>query len=317
MAEIVIIDGDTVAFRSAAMNERKTIKATHRATGRVKEFKHRTELKEAVGDKWDISDFDIEELQEADEIAYALGSAKATIKSICEACETTNYKVVLSGDTNFRLQLPLPTQYKSNRANMLRPLQLKEVRQYLVKFHAAEFSVGCEADDVLASWAYKGWKEGRLIIQASVDKDAYSNMGWLYNFVKPEGPLFIDGLGELHMDKWGVKGTGRKWYYAQWLLGDGVDGYKPTDLCKARFGDKSVLKLLGDLKTDRDCIAAVAETYRKWYPEIVEYTAWDGTPQRKDYVEIMQMYSDCCHMRRWENDRVIVKDVLTKLGITY
>ena len=199
MAEIVIIDGDTVAFRSAAMNERKTIKATHKSTGRVKEFKHRTELKEAVGDKWDISDFDIEDVQEADEIAYALGSAKATIRSICEACDTTNYKVVMSGDTNFRLQLPLPTQYKSNRAKMSRPLQLKEVRQYLLKFHAAEYSVDCEADDVLSSWAYKGWKEGRLIIQASQDKDAYSNMGWLYNFVKPEGPLYIDGLGELHL----------------------------------------------------------------------------------------------------------------------
>ena len=317
MTELAVIDGDTVAFRAAAMNERRSIVVTHKPTGRKSEFDNRTEFKKHIGDKWDILDFDIEDKQSPEDIKYALGAAKATIKSICATLDTGNYKVIMSGKNNFRLDIPLPKQYKSNRESLERPLQLTEVRNYLIKHHAAEVVDGIEADDALCTWAYRGYKEGRTIVQCSQDKDAYSNAGWLYNFVKDEDPLYIAGLGELHLEGAKVKGTSRKWAYAQIMLGDPVDCYKPTNLCKVKYGDKSVYNLLADLKTDKDCWAAMYETYKTWYPEPVTYTAWDGKEYTKDACEIMQMYVDCAHMQRWPGDKVVVQDVLTKLGVNY
>jgi len=316
MAELAVIDGDTVAFRAAAMNERRSIVVTHKPTGRTSEFDNRTAFKEHIGTKWDILDFDIEDKQTPEDIRYALGAAKATIKSICEKLDTSNYKVVMSGEGNFRLDIPLPKRYKHKRPEA-KPLQLKAVRDYLIKHHAADVTSGCEADDVLAQWAWRGFKEGKEIVQCSQDKDAYSNAGYLYNFVKDEDILYISGLGELHLEGTKVKGTSRKWEYAQIMLGDSVDCYKPTDLCKVKFGDKSVYNLLVDLKTDKECWEAMACTYKLWYPEPVCYKAWDGVEHTKDYLDILQMYVDCAHMRRWENDRVIVKDVLTKLKIDF
>ena len=57
---ICIIDGDLLAFKASAANETRGIIALHKPSGRTKSFKHRTELKETIGDKFPIEDFDID-----------------------------------------------------------------------------------------------------------------------------------------------------------------------------------------------------------------------------------------------------------------
>lgn len=318
MSELVVIDGDTVAFRAAAMNERRTIIATHKPTGRKAEFDNRTALKEMLNGKWDIADFDIEDVQTTEELSYCFAAIKAIIKKTLLTCNTNNYKIILSGKDNFRLDLPLPTRYKSNRDDLIRPIQLNDARNYLINCHTAEFSSGCEADDVLVEYAWKGYKEGREIIQATPDKDAWGTMGYMINFVDDDPEIeYVSGLGELFIDKTKVKGRGRKWLYMQCLIGDAVDGFKPTDLCGKRFGDKSAYKILNDLSTDKQCWQAMVDIYKDWYPNTVEYKAWDGTIHNKDAIDLLQLYVDCAHMRRWKNDRIDVKAVLDKFEITY
>lgn len=315
--DLVVIDGDLVAYRAAAANEKRSIIATHKPTGRKKKFDNRTELKEYISDKnFEMLDFEIEDVQEAEDIRFALHSIKTTIKGLCDSCGGNNYIVVVSGEDNFRKSIPLPTQYKSNRKDMTHPLQLKEVKEYILKHHPSEVAIG-EADDVLSAYAYKGWKEKKKIVQCSIDKDALSNVGWLYDWTKMSEPIFINGLGELHEEGKKIKGTGRKWFYFQTIVGDPIDGYKPSELCGIKFGDRSAYKLLNDLQTDKECWQAIVDIYKSWYPSPVTYTAWDSVEYTKDWCEIMQMYVDCAHMTRFSGDRVVVKEVIDKLGVTY
>lgn len=315
--ELVVIDGDLISYRSAAANERRTIKVTHKRTGKQKAFENRTEFKEHLATKgFALEDYSIQDVQDCDELPYALHTAKQTIKGICDSCECSNYIVVISGKDNFRMNIPLPTQYKSNRDESIRPLQLADVKNYVLHKHPSVTALG-EADDLLAEYAYKGFKEKRKIVQATIDKDGLSNMGWLFNWTKMEKPIYISGLGELHYEGKSVKGTGRKWFMLQSIVGDATDGYKPTDLCGVKFGEKGAYKLLADLKTDKECWEATTELYKSWYPAPVTYKAWDGVEYTKNYLDIMQMYVDCAHMQRWKNDRIVVTEVLDKLGITY
>ena len=42
---------------------------------------------------------------------------------------------MLSGKNNFRDNLPLPSKYKGNREDMIRPLLLNDVKDYIKQYH--------------------------------------------------------------------------------------------------------------------------------------------------------------------------------------
>lgn len=313
MKTVCVIDGDVLAYRAAAANEERSIKAVHNGSGEALEYKHRTAFKEAGHS---TEDFTIEDVQRPDEIAFALHSMKVTIKTLCDVCETEDYEIFLSGESNFREDLPLPTRYKSSREGLQRPVQLAECRDYLIKHHNAVRAVGCEADDMLAHRAYEGLKSNTRLIQSTIDKDANGVEGWLYNWLKMPKPILVKGLGSLTLEKGKLSGLGRKWLFAQWVLGDITDCYKPSEIAGVKFGDAGVFKLLGNCKTDQECVQAVYNKFKEWYPDVVEYVDWTGKEQRTDVIGIMQMYADCCFMRRFPGDFLDVPKLLDKLKIT-
>ena len=333
MTEVVVavIDADVIAYKAAAANEKRTIVATHVASGRKKEFKNRTEFKGFLdGTKFGLEDFVLQDIQTPESLSFALHTVKCMTETICNGVGTRNYQLVLSGKENFRLSIPLPKQYKSGRDDNIRPIQLSEVRDYMLKFQGAVLAPeGVEADDDLASRKWKGYKDAQAgkkvkVVACTIDKDDLGCMGWSYNWDKMTTPLYIDGLGELHMEGTKVKGTGRIWLYCQSVYGDPVDTYKPVDIAnqlatknntkKVMFGDKMAYNLLKDCKTDKQCWEAIYNQYLAWYPDVTYYTDWEGIEQAKDAVDIWQMYMDCAHMRRWQDDRIDVRKVLTNYG---
>jgi hypothetical protein len=315
---IAVIDGDEVAYTIAAACEKRTIEVTNIMNDAVCSFKNRTEFKKFLTGLEGAEDFyRIKDIQTPDELANALHSVKVTIESIKQACKADELEVYISGKNNFRDALPLPSQYKSNRKDTLRPLLLQDVRAFLVKKYKAKVVNDQEVDDVVCTRMYDGFKTKQKIIGVTVDKDALGSDGWLYNRDKMTEPQFITGLGELTLEgsPAKVRGFGRKWKYLQWLIGDRTDFYNPTEICKIPYGEKSAYKLLEPLKTDKDCIEAVYNLYKTWYPTPVSYMDYNCQPQTKSCIEIMQMYFDCCHMRRWVNDTPSVLDMLNKLGV--
>lgn len=316
---ICCIDGDLLVFKAAASNEERSIKALHKPSGREKVFKHRTALKEFLdGKDFPLSDFEITDVQDAGPISHALQIAKQIINNILKACGTDRYEIYLSGEDNFRDTLPLPTKYKGNRDGMMKPLQIADVRGYLIDRHKAVVVNGREADDQISIRQWDGVKTGQKIIGCSTDKDSMGTEGWVFNWDKMKEPILIKGLGDLYLDDKGkVRGQGNKWKYLQWIVGDSIDGLNPTHLAGLKYGEKSAFNLLSGLQTEKECWKAVHDLYLSWYPDKVEYTDQNGNNVVADYLDIAQVYWDAIHMLRWEDDKVGIRNVMVKLGILH
>ena len=317
---LAVIDGDQIAYVAAAANEKRSIIA--KCADTEVEFSTRTAMKKWIAKQSDgpsYEDYSIEDVQSPASIHFAYKTMREKIDHICEAVGANKYHIVVSGDTNFRMNIPLPKQYKSNRKNSLRPLQLKECKQYLIDKYNAEVSVNCEADDVLAGYAWQGYKTGKKIIQCTFDKDANSNCGLLYNTMTGE-THYIDGYGSLFWRERenDVKGYGRCFFYYQLLKGDSSDGYDPRAWMDnpPKFGEKAIWNLLKECKTDKEALQVVYNKYKEWYPYLVTYNDWAGKEHIVNHVEILQMIVDCAHMQRTgPEDRVVIENVLDKLQI--
>lgn len=317
--KLVCIDGDILSFKASSVNQKRFVTAVHKETAESLEFDTLTKFREWAGDSKD--EYEVTPGQKAGPLQNAFHVLNHMIENIVKACEAESYHIVVSGDTNFRLDLPLPTRYKDSRKDAMKPLQLKDCKQYLIHSHAAEVSEGVEADDVLVAYMTAG------STQASTDKDAYHGPGWLYNFDTMEAPEYISGFGALQLivkenakgqKTKTIKGKGRVWLYYQMLFGDPVDAYKPCELAKVQFGEVGAYELLKDCKDDKEALEVVAKQYQLWYPEPITYKAWNGEVQKdKTWLDIFQMYADCAFMRRWEGDRFDVRKVLARQRIEY
>jgi hypothetical protein len=329
MTALAVIDGDILAYRCAAANEKRTVKAVHKETLEEHVFDTATKFKEWAGS--DVGDYDLTPHQEADELKYAFAMMKQMLGNITEGAKCDSYHVVVSGDNNFRSELPLPTRYKDSRKASVRPLQLAECKQYLITHQEAEVAVG-EADDLLTAYMYQGYRDKEYIVQCSLDKDAKHGAGWLYDWTTMKEPELIEGYGGLELilketarkkadgspviEK-SVKGKGRAFLFYQMVFGDPVDSYKPCELAKVKFGEIGAYELLKNCKTDKEAVEALVRQYKIWYPEPVTYRCWNNELHTKDWLEIMQMYADCSFMRRWDGDKLDVKKLLTKLGVEH
>ena len=313
---VVLIDGDVVAYRCAAANETRSIKVTHKVTGQITSHAHRTAFKEHIKDCFEIDEFDIEDVREARKLNFAIHGINTTIEALKKSCKADEVEVHISGKTNFRDSLPLPSKYKGAREGLDKPVQLKECRDHLVTKYNATAAIDKEADDTLTQRAYELYKQGYRGIVATIDKDAYGTEVWLYNWTKMTEPIRIKGLGFIELDdKKVLRGQGRKWFYCQWAKGDIVDNFKPCEIAGKKFGDISCYNLLKDCNTDKECVEAVYKQYKSWYPDSVTYTAWNGIEYTKDVVEIMDMYAACAHMKRWDDDVFNTKNLLEKFNI--
>lgn len=312
---VCIVDADIVSYRCAAANEVRSIVATHKVTGQETSYPHRTAWKAQIQGLFEEAEFDIVDVQTPEDISHAFHAVNVTLKSLKETCQANTRELYLSGKDNFRDSLPLPDKYKGNRVDMIRPVQLVEVRDYMERSGAVIVN-GREVDDMLAQRQYEGLKKGDKIIGCTIDGDAYGTEGWIYNWTKMSEPELIRGFGEIHKVKADFDGRGRKFFYAQWLFGDPVDKFKPVTLSGKKFGVVGMLAILESCKDDKEAVQAVYDQYKKWYPEPVTYTAWDGTEHTKSCIEIMDMYAACAHMKRSEDDVFDTAKLLDKLEIT-
>jgi len=343
---IVIFDADQSAFLSSASNEARTIEVKHKQSGKTKEFKTRTEFygsaKNSIGGwlgdqnleretknlkLFTKEDFTITDIQTAQPLEYCLSTIKNKLKSQLEHLGLEQYKCILGGSNNFRLQLPSPEQYKSNRDGMLRPLQLQDARDYILKHHNGILINNIEADDVLAMYgrlSYEGFlKTGKFkYIVVSFDKDNLTLPTFMFNSYAEEGklkhpvPMFVDdGIGSLFLDKSKVKGYGFKFKCHQLLIGDSSDGITPYQPFKIRFGDKSSYKLLQPCETKQECLQAVVDQYKIWFPEGVKFKNWDGTDIEMTTGQWLNVIYKMTHMLQSKQDKSTIFSLVKELGV--
>lgn len=227
--------------------------------------------------------------------------------------------IAIGGKTNFRDRLALLHSKYKDREGSYRPPHLSEVRALLRSILPYEESVDMEADDIISMYQYKG-REDQSYIVCTEDKDAKQTPGFLFNPRKLE-IKDCSGFGSLELkvktsasDKktYSVDGKGRCWFYYQVVCGDKVDTYHPF---VKKVSDLKFYQSFEGITTDKEAWELVAKFYKEEFGDCTEWTDWKGDTHEGTWVDILQVYADVVHMRRWDNDRIDVKSVLKKFEI--
>lgn len=324
---IAVFDGDELAFKIAAACESRAIKAINSTNGSETPFKNRTVMKKFL-EGLDVPEdkYAVEDTQEAEPIQNAIVTVKRRMAAIAKKCNAGSYEMYVGDTNNFRNDLPLPVKYK-DREDSVRPLLLKDLKNYLREYKDAIWIDGMETDDMISIRMYEGFQEGKKVIGISSDKDQLMTDGWLLAPDKMEEPFLIDGYGGLFIDesvKGGkVKGYGRKWLYWQCgLMGDSVDTYCPRDVYKQlhgkkpTFGEKTAYKLLEPCTDDREALTVVCNQYKKWYGEgDFTYTDWKGNTIESNWRQLLEVYFKAAYMRRFHDDETSIEDYLGAVGL--
>lgn len=340
-----VIDLDLICFKAAAAIEERTIKVTHKPTGKVKSFNTRTdfygrdrkrsggflgEINKKRKKPFDLDEFEIEDVQECEHVSHAYYNIKHMITSILKACGTNKYQCYMGRGLNFRDKIATVQEYKGGRESMLKPLLLDEVRSYAKrKFDAIEVVenedlTNVEADDMLSIAAYNGYLDYlstgiSTTIQCSTDKDSYGCQGMFYNWDKMTKPFLVDGYGKMFIDKKGkVSGYGTVWLLHQCLVGDAVDNYKPTYLSSYKFGEKSSYEFLSPTTNLKEGLEVLVSLYKKWYPEPVTYPHWKtGESITKDWLELASEYFKLAYMLKSLDDDTSLIKLLNENKVEY
>lgn len=315
---VLILDGDSIAYRCAAAGEERSIVVTHGPTGITKSFKHRTEFKQVMLEKNKeiTEDYMVQDHQEPEPIEHVLATIKRHVERIANEVNPDKVIIFAGEEDNFRLNLPLPSKYKGQRTGTIRPIHLAEAKNYLTKKYNAEKAYGYEVDDACCIAAYDAIREGKEAVMYFYEKDQYQLDGvtLLYDqdeFVYQKVPV----LGELHLEKTAVKGLGLKFLGYQWVCSDPVDNYCAYELSKVRFGAKSAYTLLKDCKTEQEVILKVLEQFKKFYPDNFEYTDWQGNQIYADWKYMAAMYFRCAKMMRSKDDNLDFVKFCNKYGV--
>lgn len=189
----------------------------------------------------------------------------------------------------------------------------------LPQITTVEYSKDCEADDVISHYQYLGFKTKQRIIVATEDKDAKQTAGLLYN---PRTSEINDcsGFGAIWLKQKtnNVKkldGYGRLWLYYQIVCGDPIDTYNPFPLRGQNVTDYAFYLKFKDFTKDEEAWNEIAKIYKTHYGTIESWVDWQGNTIKGTWVDLLQAYADVAFMQRWENDRILVKDVLKKYEI--
>lgn len=305
---ILIIDADLIAYRYAAANETRTINAKHLKSGREKIFKTRTELKTLLKSKdmeFKPEDYEIEDIQTAASIRFALRNVKGIIQRLKDHTWADRAELYIGTGKTFRHALALPTPYKDNRDDLIKPLQLADVRRYMQVKHGAQLIKGIETDDMITIRAYEELAKGNYPIIVSADKDAQQSQGVeVLDFTQEEwvGKVIPD-VGSLWKEKTSYKGDGLKFLAFQVLAGDSADTYKGYELSNVKYGPAKAMKALETANTEKEILEVLINEFKQLYPEPFEYTDCHGVKHTDvEWFDMLDMYWTLAYMKRSRDD---------------
>jgi 5'-3' exonuclease len=187
--------------------------------------------------------------EDADEAWIACSRAQHFMETILQSTGATEYEVWLSGPNNFRYNVY--PEYKANRKDAYRPKWEKEVKDYLTLEWNANWSEGCEADDMLG---VRLTELGSEAILCHLDKDMNQIAGKHFNWaiirlgvVVREAKIYDVSPEE-----------GDRFFWEQVLTGD-----KATDNIPGihGIGPKKAKQILLGATTNAEAYERVAEAY--------------------------------------------------------
>jgi hypothetical protein len=325
-----IIDLDYVKYASASVGEKRSIIVTHKSSGREKEFNTRTEfygrdkaktggwlgeLNSKRDSPFAVDEFEIVDQQIAEPIDHVLQIAKTQVEGDLKRLGTNKYKAFLGKGDSFRVELSTLKKYKDNRKDMLRPLHMDAVTEYLERKFKAEIVTGIEADDRCVIEAYNN---PNAVIQG-LDKDYYSAPVRFFNVNRPdEGIQDCNQFGSLWLDDKGdVRGIGRMHLYWQVASNDTSDNYAANCFSDIKWAGKSAYKSLVEAKTDNEAWEKLKGVFQYLYPEEKTVLGWRNDPTNLTWDYVLNEMFVMARMLRFEGENLNAYDVMDKLGVAY
>ena len=322
----LVIDADYIRYSAASVGETRSVLVVHNQSGREKIFKNRTEFWGRGKDKdggWlgELNakrtspflpeEFTIVDVQTPEPIENVLHTAKSMFETPMKALGTTNFVGFIGKGDSFRLERSTLRKYKGQRQELLKPLHLDAVTDYLHTKYKLEYVEHLEADDRCVIECYNR-KDSVLV---GVDKDYLGCPVMLYNPNKPEeGVRNCNQFGSLSVtDKGKVTGIGRMFFYFQMACGDKSDNYYANCESDVKWADKSTYNALVHAENDRDAIERVAGIFQHLYPEPKTVQGWRGDMIEIDWMYVANEMWDLARMRRWEDDVVTFTDVYNNI----
>ena len=323
-----VVDIDYIKYTAASAGETRTIKAYHPIDGVEFEAKTRTELwghylkkdkgilaefNKKNGTDYKADELVVIDLQHPEPVQNILHTAKSMFESLLWNLKTNKYTAYIGKGESWRVGRSTILEYKGNRKEMLKPLLLDDVTEYLIKKYKPEIVEHLEADDKVVMDAYRDKSK----VVCGVDKDYLGCDVLVFNPNKADqGVIDCSGYGGLWLDSKGdVTGKGRAFLYYQTLSQDDSDNYAANSASDVKWGSKSAYKALKDCTDDKEALEAVAESYKCLYPEPKLFTGWRGDEFEIDWKYVFNENFDLARMLRWENDVVVGTDVLDKFGL--
>lgn len=313
---VLIVDGDLIAYRFAAAGEQRSVLVKHIKSNKEQIFKNRTTFKEFLAEKnyeYIPEDYTMEDIQTVGSKDFTLGTIKKLLDRMKEEMWVDRMEIYIGSGDTFRHKLPLPSGYKSNRAENLRPLLLDDTRHYLkVKYGAKVIPAGgLEVDDVITIRSYEELAKGNDPILVSNDKDAQQSSGiQVLNWQKdPWEVKLIPTVGSLYKEKAVVKGDGLMFLALQTLSGDTADAYCGYDLSQVKYGPTKAMKALEKAQTEKEVLEILISEFKRLYPTEFSYTDCHGVEHTEvDWRDMLQMYWECAYMKRsWDDDSSFVQ----------
>ena len=327
-----VVDMDLYKYHAAAAGETRSVLITHKTTGRSIELPTRTDwyghyLKKAGGKLAEINakrdspyswdEFEYEDIQRPEPIANVLHTAKVMVEKDLKASGAEGYLAFLGEGESFRTELSTILKYK-DRANLLKPVLIDEVTEYLRKKFKAQVVSHIENDDKVVIECFKRPDRFALI----EDKDFWGTPINVWDRNQQErGIVNCNKFGKLFLDSKGkVRGEGRIFFYWQVCASDKTDGYAANSATDTRWGDKGAYEALVGCQDDKQALESLVSVYKALYPEPKTITGWRGNEIKVDWLYVA---SENWHMARMlrstdelEN-RIELKDVLNKLEVKY
>ena len=290
--KVLIVDGDIACYKIASVTEFKYLYTSLEG----EEFKVKSKksfVAYCEENDLDINSFSVVPTQIAEPVSYAIKSLNDSMAKVLEYCGCNRIEYYIGGSGNFRNEIPLPVQYKTNRTETVRPIHLTALKEYLIKYKGAKKVCTQEADDVVNHRIRTLNKQGIRCVLYSNDKDCMQNVDYdLLNFNPDKADIIVSkkGVGELIDRGKDVKGSGLKWLILQVLLGDKIDGFTPKQFFNKRYSDKSFYKYFNDCKTEVQVIEKFVEVAKRLVPYNVSYTSFNGQLMELNRKELFEMY---------------------------
>ena len=244
--KFLLIDGDELVYK-AGFASQKTYHNVTRGEETLSRHKTKRDAMEWIGSH-DTGDMEI--VQEIvpgrpEQTVFALN---AVMNTILADIRPHDYRLYLSGDNNFRIDIATLLPYKGTRSTEGRPFYYELIRERMVDEFYGIVVDGMEADDAMSitQWHHESNVTSWQTIIASQDKDLNMVPGLHYNPSKRK-------LYEMSPV------DARFAFYCQLLSGDSTDNIPGV----YRIGEKTAPKILKKLKTksNKDMYLRVLKAY--------------------------------------------------------